>query len=71
MHSIDSGAEKDCIKKYKEGKCVRIIIKTDREGKARAKLISDVPGTAILTASSYECLPAIASVKFVKDYKRR
>jgi hypothetical protein len=68
---IDSGAEKDCIKKYKEGKRVRIIIKTDREGKARAKLISDVPGTAILTASSYECLPAIASVKFVKDYKRR
>lgn len=55
----------------KGGIYTKIIIKTDREGKARAKLISDVPGTAILTASSYECLPAIASVKFVKDYKRR
>jgi len=48
----------------------KIIIKTDQEGKARANLTSAKSVTAILTASSYKCIPGIASVEFTTVSKR-
>lgn len=54
----------------KEENCTKFITKTNKEGKAKAKIVSDKPGTALVTASSDKCLPEIKPVEFISTSKR-